>query len=184
MDASTALDAPTAMDAPTPMDALNEIRSALGMSAYARKRPEYVPEPFPDQEDSFERRRSAGIIEMERADNHTVFDKPFEKHVVPTNSDFHQHWDDHRTSFGYHSPLDSTITEGADPRRESLPPRDARLVPETVESDGSSRTIGFGIRNIRSGLDNAGHLREAIILSEILAPPLSRRTRSPRRHPS
>jgi hypothetical protein len=150
------------------VDALNEIRTALGMQSYSKEKPAFEPEPFADWDEEFERRGSTRSESSDRGQKKPVrvfSDDNFHTRSPMPESDFHDHWKENQTQFGFQAlPEHDHTSERAAPEKPLTP---YLAAPRSI--------------NQHVGLIGAENLRETIVLSEILGPPLSRRIQSARR---
>lgn len=133
------------------------------------KRPAYfVPEN--DREEAFEQK---DFHSQESA----FHEDGFENRPGWSEVEFKKRWKGHESDFEYHSPLETHAKRGSKPSRVVSPP--------TSEQDTSTvaqqSTTGF---SLFSQLDHVSDLQKAVLLHEILGPPISQRTQSPRRRPS
>ena len=96
-------------------------------------------------------------------------DDGFEKKSAWSEVEFKNRWKGHKSDFEYHSPLEKHDQEDSKSELEPIPQITRQ---STTDSSPFAR------------LNHVSDLQKAVLLHEILGPPISRRTQSARRRPS
>jgi hypothetical protein len=182
-------DSATGQPASDIAQALQEIRNAFGLGPATEQRDVEgfgaseeafeAETPFRDYSGSSEERfESAPMSQIPPSDSETAFeqatagersavfyDDAFERRPASSEVSFRGSWQGHESDFEYHSPLahDAHV----------------RLKPEQESTPELHRAEPFASRLRRSS-----DLQRAVLMHEVLSPPVSLRPRSPRRRPS
>lgn len=122
---------------------------------FEKRQQYYVPEG--DAEDAFERKQAFGKKDV-------FYDDAFEKKPRSSEVDFSERWADHTSDFEYHSTLDRHPEKTSAPEAITVTPKSAEFT-------------------FVDKLEGLTPLQRAVVLHEIVGPPVSLRPRSGRRRP-
>jgi len=131
------------------------------------------------REDRFEKRAAYSVSDKDREDAFErrdfyksgpgTYEDRFEKQPAWTEVEFKDRWKGHKSDFEYHSPLERHGKEASKPAQEPVPQVTQKM------ATGFSPFAKF---------NHVNDLQKAVLLHEILGPPISQRTPSARRRPS
>ena len=172
---------------------LTELGKSLGLGQHQASSPPPIRSPrrdaevFGGSEERFEERPAYFVPEKDREeafeqkDFHSreseSYNEGFENQTRWSEVKFKKRWKGHESDFEYHSPLETHAKRGSKPAQVVSPPTSGQATSKVAQQS----TTGF---SPFSQLDHVSDLQKAVLLHEILGPPISQRTQSPRRRPS